>query len=98
KSSKLSKKSIYHAFIPSITGKIKPFSRRYSKPQFTHIETLLRANMPSVFKHKNPFSEKMKGGFFIQPDAFFFVSLLHKPDGLWHNANNFMILFSVFIL
>jgi hypothetical protein len=27
--------------------------------------------MPSVFKHKNPFSEKMKGVFFIQPDAFF---------------------------
>lgn len=54
--------------------------------------------MLSVFKHKNPFSEKMKGVFIVQPDAFFFVSLLHKPDGLWHNANNFMILFSVFIL
>jgi hypothetical protein len=54
--------------------------------------------MPSVFKHKNPFSVKMKGVFFIQPDAFFFVSLLHKTGGLWHNANNFMILFSVFIL
>ena len=54
--------------------------------------------MLSVFKHKNPFSEKMKGVFFVQPDAFFFVSLLHKTGGLWHNANNFMILFSVFIL
>jgi len=59
---------------------------------------LFWADSPSIFKHKNPFSEKMKGVFFIQPDAFFFVSLLHKPDGLWHNANNFMILFSVFIL
>ena len=27
--------------------------------------------MLSVFKHKNPFSEKMKGVFFVQPDAFF---------------------------
>jgi hypothetical protein len=53
--------------------------------------------MPSVFKHKNPFSEKMKGHSLYNP-MLFFVSLLHKPDGLWHNANNFMILFSVFIL
>ena len=54
--------------------------------------------MPSIFKHKNPLSVKLIRLFLIHLDDLFFVSLLHKPDGLWHNANNFMILFSVFIL
>jgi|GEM_PF-2317180 hypothetical protein len=38
--------------------------------------------MLSVFKHKNPFSEKMKGVFFVQPDAFFFRQFITQARWL----------------